>query len=97
MEAGQPGSAAPRKVIERAHKALDEDLLGYTTAIGITSLRDEISRHYEHKYNIKVEADRVIITTGSSGAFVMAFLACFEPGSCGEHLHEVLLTGHTSS
>jgi aspartate/methionine/tyrosine aminotransferase len=80
LEVGQPSSGAPKGAIEAAKKAMDREPLGYTLALGIDPLRDRIARHYSDDYGIKVSADRVVVTTGSSGAFLLAFLTAFEAG-----------------
>ncbi len=80
MEVGQPGTGAPQGVIEAATRAMQADRLGYTDALGIPALRDAISAHYKRTYGTDVSADRIAITTGSSGAFVLAFLAAFDAG-----------------
>ncbi|MCP5080250.1 MAG: aminotransferase class I/II-fold pyridoxal phosphate-dependent enzyme [Alphaproteobacteria bacterium] len=81
MEVGQPSSAPPRQVVEAAKAALDVDRIGYTNALGIPALRERISRHYADAYGLSVPAERVVITTGSSAGFILAFLAAFEPGA----------------
>jgi aspartate/methionine/tyrosine aminotransferase len=80
LEVGQPGTGAPRAVIEAAKRALDRDQLGYTEALGIAPLRQRIARHYRHMYGIDIDPARVVVTTGSSGAFLLSFLAAFDPG-----------------
>ncbi len=80
MEVGQPGTSAPRKVIQAAHDALDADRIGYTDALGIPPLRQAIAGHYRDFYGVDVPSDRIIVTTGSSGGFLLSFLACFDPG-----------------
>ena len=80
LEVGQPGTAAPRAVIEAAHAALDSDRIGYTDAMGVTSLRARIARHYREAYGLEVDPARVMVTTGSSGGFLLSFLSCFDPG-----------------
>jgi aspartate/methionine/tyrosine aminotransferase len=79
MEVGQPAAPAPRTAIEAARCALDGPLR-YTEALGISSLRRRIARHYAETYNVEVDPARVIVTTGSSAGFILAFLAMFEPG-----------------
>ncbi len=81
MEVGQPSTRAPSKVIAAAKRALDMDLLGYTDAKGLPELRHKISRHYKDRHAIDVPADRIIVTTGSSAGFVLAFLALFDKGA----------------
>ena len=73
LEVGQPSTKAPRAVLEAAKIALDQSLLGYTDALGLTDLRERLSAYYKDYYNCTVSADRVIITTGSSGAFLLSF------------------------
>ncbi len=80
MEVGQPAASAPRSALIAAHRALDEGRIGYTSALGIPSLRERIARHYRDSYGCTVDAARIVVTTGSSGAFILAFLAMFEPG-----------------
>src|SRR5580704_9111992 len=80
MEVGQPAAPAPKAAIAAAHKALDEGRIDYTSALGIPSLRARIARHYRDTYGCSVDAERIVVTTGSSGGFILAFLAMFEPG-----------------
>ena len=80
LEVGQPSTGAPRAVIEAAKRALDRDQLGYTEALGIPLLRQRIARHYRDMYGVSIDPARVVITTGSSGAFLLGFLAAFDPG-----------------
>jgi aspartate/methionine/tyrosine aminotransferase len=80
MEVGQPAAAAPKASIAAAHRALEQGRIDYTSALGIPSLRERIARHYCNMYGCSVDAGRIVITTGSSGAFILAFLAMFEPG-----------------
>ncbi len=80
LEVGQPGTGAPAGVLEAAKSALVSDRLGYTDALGVTDLRESISRHYAGTYGVDVDPDRIVATTGSSGAFVLAFLSAFDAG-----------------
>lgn len=80
MEVGQPAAPAPKTAIAAARAALEDGRIDYTSALGIPSLRARIARHYRETYRCTVDADRIVVTTGSSGAFVLAFLALFEPG-----------------
>ena len=80
LEVGQPGTPAPQRVIDAAKAALDSNLIGYTDARGMASLRQRISRHYQEQYGLSVDPERVMITTGSSGGFLLSFLAAFDPG-----------------
>jgi aspartate/methionine/tyrosine aminotransferase len=63
-----------------AQAALDSGRIDYTSALGTPSLRDRIARHYRESYGFAVDSRRIVITTGSSAAFILAFLAMFEPG-----------------
>src|SRR3954447_6323262 len=77
LEVGQPGTPAPGAVLEAAKRALAEDRIGYTDALGIAKLREAISRLYGVQYGIAVDPGEVVVTTGSSAAFQLAFLAAF--------------------
>ncbi|WP_433408645.1 pyridoxal phosphate-dependent aminotransferase [Saccharomonospora azurea] len=79
--AGQPTSGAPRPVLEAAQRALWEGDLGYTGQLGIPELREAIAGHYERWYDLGVSPDDVIVTTGSSGGFLLSFLAAFDAGA----------------
>jgi aspartate/methionine/tyrosine aminotransferase len=81
MEVGQPSGGPAMKVIEAAHQALKTQRLGYTDALGIPALRQRISEHYKQTYNVDVSPDRIVVTTGSSAGFVLAFTACFDHGA----------------
>ncbi len=80
MEVGQPGTMAPRAAREAARRALDTETLGYTMALGNDALRERIARHYAEWYGVSVAPERIAVTCGSSGAFVLAFLALFDAG-----------------
>lgn len=80
LEVGQPATPAPRAAREAAKRAIDSHNLGYTLALGMNPLRERIARHYDETYGVKVDPSRVIVTTGSSAAFVLAFLALFDVG-----------------
>jgi aspartate/methionine/tyrosine aminotransferase len=80
MEVGQPAASAPKTAIRAAQRALELGRIDYTSALGIPSLRTRIARHYRDTYATEVDPGRIVVTTGSSGAFILAFLAMFEPG-----------------
>ena len=80
LEVGQPSTPAPSGVIAAAHRALDDDVLGYTTAAGTLALRERVAGHYRSWYGIQVDPDAIMFTVGASGAFVAAFLAAFDVG-----------------
>jgi len=87
-EVGQPESGAPKTVAQAAVAALtgdaDQSRLGYTDAFGLLALREKIAEHYKEKYALptdkEVGTDRIVVTTGSSGGFLLAFTACFDAG-----------------
>ncbi len=81
MELGEPGAPAPRLVRAAAVAALEGGALGYGEALGDAVLRDRIARHYAEHYGAQVAPESVIVTTGSSGAFLLAFLAGFDAGA----------------
>src|SRR5207237_727886 len=80
LEVGQPSTGAPRAVLDAAARALRDDKLGYTVATGVPALRDAISAHYAAQ-GASVPPERIVVTTGSSGAFLLAFIAAFEAGA----------------
>ena len=79
LEVGQPWAPAPKTAITAARAALDGHI-GYTEALGIASLRRRIARHYAEEYDVTADPACVVVTTGSSAGFILAFLALFEPG-----------------
>ncbi|MGB8757566.1 MAG: aminotransferase class I/II-fold pyridoxal phosphate-dependent enzyme [Pseudolabrys sp.] len=80
MEVGQPAAPAPATAIKAAQDALARGRIGYTETLGIPSLRARIARHYQDAYDLALDPARVVVTTGSSGGFILAFLSMFEPG-----------------
>ncbi|HTM83976.1 MAG TPA: pyridoxal phosphate-dependent aminotransferase [Mycobacterium sp.] len=80
LSAGQPSVGAPEPVRAAAADALRANQLGYTVALGIPELRTAIAGSYADRYGLAVDPDDVVVTTGSSGGFLLAFLACFDAG-----------------
>src|SRR3954451_2631896 len=80
LEVGQPAAPAPATAIAAARAALTSGRLGYTETLGIPSLRARIARHYSDKHRVSIDPNRIVVTTGSSAGFILAFLALFEPG-----------------
>jgi aspartate/methionine/tyrosine aminotransferase len=80
MEVGQPAAGAPATARAAAQTALLAGPLGYTVALGNLSLRRRIARHYAERHGADVDPGRIVITTGSSAGFMLAFLTLFEPG-----------------
>jgi len=80
LEVGQPGHGAPRTAREAAKRAIDEEQLGYTDALGLPALRRRIARSYKTLHGVEVDPERVMVTNGSSAGFVVAFLTAFDAG-----------------
>ena len=80
LETGQPGSPAPKVALEAVSKALATDNLGYTEALGRPALRQRISRYYRDNFCIDVAPERILVTTGSSAGFLLAYIALFDAG-----------------
>ena len=80
LSAGQPSAQAPPPVRAAAADALEHHNLGYTVALGIPQLREAIAGSYRRSYGIDVDPDAVVVTTGSTGGFLLAFLSCFDVG-----------------
>ena len=81
MEVGQPGTGAPRAALDRLAKDMAGDPLGYSVALGIPELRARIARHYAEWHGVDLDPARVIVTSGASGAFLLAFSAVFDTGA----------------
>lgn len=80
MEVGQPATAAPRAAREALMAEMEKDALGYTVALGLPELREGIAGLYKDWYNVDLDPARVVVTPGSSGAFILAFSALFDAG-----------------
>ena len=80
MEVGQPGTPAPKLAKQFISDEISNNDLGYTVTLGLPELRNRISKLYADWYNIDLNPDRIIITTGSSGAFILSFAALFDVG-----------------
>ena len=80
MEVGQPGTPAPKVANEYITKELKNNNLGYTVTLGLPQLRSRISKLYGEWYNIDLNPERIIITTGSSGGFILSFTTLFDAG-----------------
>lgn len=80
LEVGQPSTPAPAGVITAARAALETDRIGYTEAFGLPALRRAIVARYRDQYGIDLPERRIAVTTGSSGAFILSFLAAFDAG-----------------
>ncbi|MFA5581988.1 MAG: aminotransferase class I/II-fold pyridoxal phosphate-dependent enzyme [Paracoccaceae bacterium] len=80
MEVGQPGTPAPRAARAALARAMEADPLGYTVALGLPELRARIARLYHDWYGVALDPARVVVTAGSSAAFILAFTALFDAG-----------------
>lgn len=80
MEVGQPGTPAPEGARAALTEAMAQHSMGYTVALGLPALRSRIARLYHDWYGLDLNPDRVVITPGSSGAFILAFTALFDAG-----------------
>jgi aspartate/methionine/tyrosine aminotransferase len=105
MEVGQPSTAAPKAARAAVARALDTETLGYTLALGIMPLRQRIAQLYRDWYGLDIVPERIVVTSGSSAAFVLSFLSVFDVGTtvalpnpgypCYRHILTSLGVGHT--
>ncbi len=80
LAVGQPSAPVPSAVAEAVGAFLTKGRVGYTDALGRAGLRARIARHYGETYGVDVAPDRVMVTTGSSAGFNLAFLTAFDVG-----------------
>ena len=80
MEVGQPAAGAPSAALAAVRAALSRGPHGYTETLGIATLRGRIARAYSQWHDLDIDPDRIVVTTGSSAGFMLAFLAAFEAG-----------------
>ncbi len=80
MEVGQPSTAAPQAARQAVAQEMEKDALGYTVALGLPKLREGIASLYKDWYNLEINPARIVVTPGSSGAFILAFSALFDAG-----------------
>jgi len=80
MEVGQPGTGAPEGARAAVAQAIHTDALGYTVALGLPELRARIAGLYKKWYDVDLDPARVVVTSGSSAGFILAFTALFEVG-----------------
>ena len=80
MEIGQPGTPAPKIAKEYLSKQIHSNNLGYTVSLGLPELRKKISKLYGKWYNLELNPERVVVTNGSSGAFILSFTSLFDSG-----------------
>ncbi len=77
---GQPSTPAPAPVLDAAERALRTVSLGYTEAVGTLEFRRAVAAHYADRYRLAVDPGEIVVTTGSSGGFLLTLLAAFDPG-----------------
>lgn len=80
MEIGQPCAPTPPSILASIRTIIDKGRIGYTEALGMPQLRERIAHHYSETYGLDIAPNRVVITTGSSTAFTLAFLSAFRAG-----------------
>ncbi|MCA0421990.1 MAG: aminotransferase class I/II-fold pyridoxal phosphate-dependent enzyme [Proteobacteria bacterium] len=80
LAVGEPGAPPPRVVRKAVTAALSGGRVPYTDALGLPALRERIARHYRDAYGVTIPSERVAVTTGSSGGFILSFLALFDVG-----------------
>ncbi len=80
MEVGQPGTPAPKIAKDYITNEINKNNLGYTVSLGLPALRAKISKLYGDWYNLDLNPNRIVVTTGSSGAFILSFSALFDSG-----------------
>ncbi|KGM88697.1 Aspartate/tyrosine/aromatic aminotransferase [Roseovarius mucosus DSM 17069] len=80
MEVGQPGTPAPEGARAALARTMATEAMGYTVALGLPALRARIAKLYGEWYDVDLNPERVVITPGSSGGFILAFTALFDAG-----------------
>ena len=80
MEVGQPGTPAPRGARRALAVAMEDQALGYTVALGLPALRASVAALYHQRYGLTIDPGRIVVTSGSSAAFILAFTALFDTG-----------------
>ena len=78
LNIGQPDLPTPKVALD-ALKTIDRNILEYSPSQGYLSYREKLVDYYA-KYDIRVTADDIIITSGGSEAVLFAFLSCLNPG-----------------
>ena len=80
MEIGQPDFSAPQPVIDAAIQALQREPMGYAASLGLPALREALARFYADRYGVDVGPERIMVTAGASGAFLIAMGSLIDPG-----------------
>ncbi|TFF27590.1 aminotransferase class I/II-fold pyridoxal phosphate-dependent enzyme [Jiella endophytica] len=81
LAVGQPEAPTPAAAIAAADEHLKRGRVAYTDAPGLPKLRERIARHYREAHDVEIAPSRVMVTTGSSAGFNLAFLAAFDAGA----------------
>ncbi len=80
MEIGEPDLEPPPSVVQALERAIKEKRFYYTPALGLWELRTAIAKHYWDYYRVDVSPERVVITVGTSGAFLIAYSILMDLG-----------------
>lgn len=80
MNVGQPSTGAPERAMQALNDYAQQDILGYTPVSGLPLLKNRIAQHYQEDYGVTVDPERIFITFGASGAFILTFLGLFDAG-----------------
>lgn len=80
LTAGEPAKGIPKAAAQAAIEAIEKDLIRYTPSAGIMPLREKLVQHYKNWYDVDIASDRVILSIGASGGFLIAFMAAFDAG-----------------
>jgi aspartate/methionine/tyrosine aminotransferase len=80
MEIGEPDFPTPEPVVRAGIRALEQGALQYTATPGLPQLREAIAGYYRSRYGTDVSPSRILVTTGSSAALMLACAALVDPG-----------------
>ena len=80
LEVGEPDFPSPAPIVEAAQRFLAGGHVHYTPALGLTALREAISRFYHDRFGADVSPERIIVTPGASGALMLALAVLTDPG-----------------
>lgn len=80
LEVGEPDFPSPAPIVEAAQRFLTGGHVHYTPALGLTALREAISRFYHDRFGADVSPERIIVTPGASGALMLALAVLTDPG-----------------
>jgi aspartate/methionine/tyrosine aminotransferase len=80
LEVGEPDFAPPQAVTDALCRAVRDGHTHYTHSLGALELREAIAGWYMRTYGVSVDADCVIVTPGTSGAFLNAMAVLLSPG-----------------